>query len=131
MLNQWEELKNDIKSSYESGTTMEEAEKLAAKFLYAQIEVAQALQTADLDSRMRKSGVKAVRAAIFYDEATKSDKKPSDKTLDALVDMNKIVIDEQRGFDETDVLADALRNYFSIFQNAHIHFRSVSRGRFE
>lgn len=126
-----EVLTEAIKSAYEEGITLDEAEKLAGKFLYAQIETSKELQRADLDARMRKSGTKAVKAAIYMEHATATDKKPSDVMLQAQVDRNDLVIGEQQRLDEAEVDRDALQNYMNIFKEAHIHFRSISKGRFE
>lgn len=125
-----EELVLEIQASYESGVTVEEAEKLAGKFLYAQIQVAEELRVADLDARMKKSGTKAIKATIYLEAATKSDKKPSDVMLGAMVDTNELVLGEQQKLDEADVLKSALDNYMNIFQQAHCHFRNISKGAF-
>ncbi len=125
-----EELTEQIKSSYESGVAVEEAEKLAGKFLYAQLQVAEELRKADLDARMKKSGTKAIKASVYLEAATKSDKKPSDVMLGAIVDTSELVLGEQQKLDEAEVLKSSLDNYMSIFQNAHIHFRTISKGAF-
>lgn len=126
-----EELVNDIKNAYESSPTLEEAEKLAAKFLYAQVMVGNELRQADLDARMKKSGVKAVRAAVYMAAATKGDKKPSDVMLEATVNMDELVQGEQTSFDEAEVHKDQLYNYLNVFKEAHIYFRGIAKGRFE
>jgi hypothetical protein len=125
-----EELTVQIQTSYETGITVEEAEKLAGKFLYAQIQVAEELRKADLDARMKKSGTKAIKASVYLEAATKTDKKPSDVMLGAMVDTNELVLGEQQKLDEAEVLKASLDNYMSIFQNAHIHFRTISKGGF-
>ncbi len=125
------ELELDITNAYESSPTLEEAEKLAAKFLSAQIKVGQELQSADLNARMRKTGLKAIKAAVFLQAATAGDKKPSDKMLEALVDSDKIVGEIQDAFDNAEVLKNQLENYLNIFNNAHIYFRGIAKGRFE
>jgi len=127
----YEELQQNIKDTYEQGVTLDEAEKLAAKFLYAQMEVSAQLKTAQLDARMRKSGVKAVRAAVYLDGATKGDKKPSDVLLQALVDRDEMVANEQKAYDTAEVEANELENYLVVFREAHIYFRGISKGRFE
>lgn len=126
-----EELTKDIKRSYEEGVTMEEAEKLAGKFLFAQLSVAKELQDSDLDSRMKKSGAKAIKAAVYMEAATSGDKKPSDTFLQALVDMSEVAQGSQNRFDEAEANRDALQNYFNVFKEAHIHFRSIAKGRYE
>lgn len=125
------ELESLIEASYTDGVTLEDAEKLAGKFLSAQILVSQELKKADLDSRMRKSGLKAVRAAIYMEAATKTDKKPSDVMLQAMVDMNDLVQGEQNNFDEAEADRDDLERYYNIFREGHVHFRQLSRGKFE
>ena len=125
-----EELTNQIQDSYESGITMEEAEKLAGKFLYAQIQVSEELKKSDLDARMRKSGLKAIRAAVYLDAATKGDKKPSDVLLEHLINQTPEVNQSQDGMDKAESERDHLQNYLNIFKDAHIHFRSIAKGSF-
>lgn len=128
LMDQFEELTKDIQRSYEEGVTVEEAERLAGKFLHAQIMVSEEYRKADLDARMRKAGVKSVRAAVYMTNATKTDKKPSDTYLEAIINMDELVMGEQRGLDEAEVLVDQLRTYLSVFKEAHIHFRSIAKG---
>jgi hypothetical protein len=125
------QLETKIQKSYEEGVTLEEAEKLAGEFLYAQMQVSTELKKCDLDSRMKKSGLKAVRAAIYMEAATKTDKKPSDVMLEAIVNQNELVTGEQTSFDEAEVNRDNLERYYNIFINAHIHFRGIAKGKFE
>jgi hypothetical protein len=128
---EFDELENDIKSAYEGNVTVEDAEKLAAKFLGAMFRLSSQLAAADLDSRMRKTGVKAIRAAIYLEEATRNEKKPSDVMLSAVVDKSKLVQDEQNLFDTTEVERDNLERYYNIFKEAHLYFRALAKGRFE
>lgn len=123
-------LTGKIKDAYESSVTVEEAEKLAAEFLHAQLQVAAELEKLDLDSRMRKNGVKAVRAAIYLDECGKTDKKPSDTFLQAKVDSNELSVNEQTGYDEAESKRSSMQNYFGIFKDAHIYFRGIAKGSF-
>lgn len=124
-------MEDKIKGAFQEGVSLEDAEKLAGEFLYAQIQVSSQLKTADLDARMRKTGVKAVRAAIYLDGATKGDKKPSDVMLQALVDADPIVQGEQNDYDKAEASKDELERYYNIFREAHIHFRGIAKGKFE
>jgi hypothetical protein len=124
-------LHGDIIEAYVTSPTIEEAEKLAAEFLSGQIHAANALRITDLDARMRKAGVKSVRAAVYLEECNKKDKKPTEATLIALIDSNALVCSEQVAFDTAEVDRDLLQNYFNVFKEAHIYFRGLSRGRFE
>lgn len=125
------ELTDLIKESYETGVTLEQAERIAAKFLYAQIMVSQQLQKAELDARMRKSGLKTIKAAVYMKAATAGDKKPSDTLLQNIVDLDDLVQNSQKEFDSADVEKETLQNYFNIFKEAHIYFRGIAKGRFE
>jgi len=126
----FEQLEAKIQNAYTEGTTLETAERLAAEFLYAQMLITGELQKTDLNARMRKSGVKAVRAAIYMEAATKTDKKPSDVMLEAIVNMNELVQGEQNSLDETEVERATLERYYDIFLNAHIFFRGIAKGAF-
>lgn len=123
-------LQDKIKDSYEQGVTTEAAERLAGEFLNAQLVVAEELREADLDSRMKKTGVKAIRAIVYMEAATKDTKKPSDVLLEHLINSSELVVLEQKKYDEAEVLRDSLQNYFNIFKEAHIHFRSIAKGSF-
>jgi len=120
-------LEDKIKNAYESGVTLDEAERLASEFLHAQIQLAEEIRTLDLDSRMKKSGVKAIKAAVYLDEATKGEKKPTEATLQAKVDTNELVQAEQRRYDEAEVNADYLKNLMSICHESHVHFRGIAK----
>lgn len=126
-----ESLKKDITRSYEEGVTMEEAEKLAAKFLDGSMQVADALKVADLDRRMKKAGVKAVKASAYLNAATQGDKKPSDKLIEAVIDSDEVVIKQQEMFDSSEVEFNALSGYLDIFREAHVYYRGIAKGRFE
>lgn len=125
-----EELEGEIQRAYTESLTLGEAEKLAARFLEAQMICARVFANADLDARMKKSGLKAIKAAVYLEGATSGDKKPSDVLLQAQVDVNKIVQDEQRNLDESEVYRDKLKAYQDVFLNAHIYFRSMAKSGF-
>lgn len=126
-----QELETEIVNAYESGTTVLEAEKLAAKFLHAQMQISSSLRTSDLDARMRKSGLKTMRSAIYLDIVQKNEKKPTEAQITAMIDTNELVSGEQERLDSAEVDRDELERYYNIFGNAHIFFRGVSKGRFE
>lgn len=125
-----DELTAAIKDSYEQGITVEAAERLAGKFLYGQIQVSDELRNCALGARMRKSGVKAIRAAVYLAEVQANDKKPSDVLLGAKVDSDKLVKDEQNAYDASEVQADYLENLLDVFRNGHVHFRTIAKGSF-
>lgn len=122
------ELENKIIAAYEDSITMADAERLAGEFLRAQLVISNELKKADLASRMRKQGVKAIRAALYTDICSKNEKKPTEAAIAALLDSNEIVSSEQQSFDEAEVSRDELERYYNIFQNSHIYFRNIARG---
>lgn len=126
----WDALIEKIKNSYESGVTQLEAEKLAAEFLHAQLELAKELQDADLDSRMRKSGLKALRSGLRLEETKKHEKKPTEGALEDLVNTNKIAQDEQDALDSAEVKVETLERYYAIFKEAHIYYRGIGKGAY-
>lgn len=125
------ELEQVIINSYTEGVTMEDAEKLAARFLGAQMQVAAALSKCDLDARMKKIGLKRIKAQSYLDAASKGDKKPSDVLLNNVVDTDELVAAEQKEFDASEVNAELLQNYLNIFKEGHIYFRSIAKGKFD
>ena len=125
------ELQDNIKNTYEEGVTLEQAEKLAAKFLDASIQVGEELKNADLDRRMKKAGLKSIKAAAYLNAATQGDKKPSDKLIEAVIDSDKEVSTQQELLDTAEVYVNNLQNYLSVFHESHIYYRGISKGRFE
>lgn len=124
------ELETLIEHSYESGVSLEEAERLAGRFLHAQLQVSEELRKADLDSRMRKSGLKAVKAAVYSDACSKADKKPTEGALEHTINSNELVNGEQTELDKAEVSRDELTRIYNVFQAAHVHFRQMSKGVF-
>lgn len=124
-------LEDKIKNVYEAGVTMDEAEKLAAEFLHAGLVISSRLKNADLDRRMRKSGLRALRSALRIKEVQGTEKKPTESMLDAIIDTNELVQKEQDAFDTAEVDKEELERLFNTFREAHIYFRSVARGKFE
>lgn len=127
----FKELEAKIKKSYETGVTVEAAERLAAEFLHAQLTISDLLKKTDLDARMKKSGVKAIRAALYLETVKGLDKRPTEATIEATLNSNELVIGEQRLLDEAEVDKAELERYYDVFSNAHIFYRGVSKGRFE
>ena len=125
-----ETLEGKIQKSYEEGVTLEQAERLASEFLHAQLIVSSELRKFDLDSRMKKSGVKAIRAAVYLNAVKGQDKKPTEAAITAIIDSDELVAAEQERFDLAEVERDDLKRYYDIFTNAHIHFRGIAKGQF-
>ncbi len=126
-----QQLEDKIKSAYEDGVNLTQAEQLAAEFLHAQLKVSTELKKYDLDSRMRKSGVKAVRAAVYMSAGSKEGKRPTEAALEAMVNQDSIVCGEQQELDKSEVERDDLQRYYNVFREAHIYFRGISKGKFE
>ena len=127
---QFKPLEEKIKAAYEGGVTLDEAEKLAPEFLYAQMQLAEMIKTADLDRRMRKRGVKAIRSAVRTEEIKKHEKKPTEGALEDIVNLNEIVHSEEDAFDKAEVEFEHLTYLMGIFKDAHIFFRGISRGSY-
>lgn len=124
------ELEKTVTDAYENGVSLEDAERLAAKMLSAQMTIARELEAVDLDSRMRKNGVKAIKAAVYMEEINKYDKKPAEGLLEHAINQNKLVNTEQDAYETLDARKSALTIYLGIFKESHIYFRSIMKGTF-
>ena len=124
------QLEDKIKNSYEQGTSMEEAEKLAAEFLYAQMVVSKELTSKDLDARMKKSGNKAMRAGSYLNIVASSDKKPTEAQISAMIETDEKVNIQQNLMDTAEVEAAELQRYYDIFTRAELLFKKRSEGSF-
>jgi len=122
-------LETKIIASYEEGVTLEQAERLAGEFLAAQLRVSAELKVKDLDSRMRKTGLKAAKAVVYMD-CGKSETKLTEAGKAAVVDSDEAIISEQLHLDKAEADKSELERYYDIFLNAHIYFRGVAKGSF-
>lgn len=127
----YDELEADIQKAYAENVSTDEAERLAAKFLLGQLSAGKELAALDLDERMKKTRLKSLKAAVYLENASKGDKKPSDVLLNAIVDSDKIVLTTQDSYDTAAVERARVDNFLHIFREAHLYFRAISRGRFE
>lgn len=109
---------------------MEEAEKLAAEFLYAQMVLSAELRKYELDARMKKSGNKTIRAAAYINIVSGQDKKPTEAGISAIIETDEQVASQQNLLDTAEVDAAELERYYNIFTNAHIYYRGVAKGAF-
>ena len=125
------ELRTAIDSAYENGVTMPEAEKLAAMTLSRRMAIADQLLITDIDSRMKKHGAKAVRAAVYMEELKKHEKKPAEAYLENAVNISDVVESAERAYAEADVAREHLENYMSILGDAHVYFRQIAKGNYE
>ena len=126
-----DQMQNKIVDAYTEGVTLDAAERMAGEFLHAMLLVSVELKKADLNSRMHKTGLKSICAAIYMEAATKADKKPSDVMLQAMVDLSELVVGERNAFDQAEAEKEELERYYNIFREAHIFMRGVSRGRMD
>lgn len=125
------ELKTIIETAYNEGVSVMEAEKLAAKTLVVRLDLSQELKVIDLDSRMKKHGVKVTRADAYMSEIKKHDKKPVESFLEAAVTMDGNVIEAEHDYAKADVQRELIQNYLDIFKDAHIYFRGIAKGTYE
>lgn len=128
---EFEELRRVVETVYEQGTSLPEAEKLAARFSHALMLIAVELERDDLDMRMSKNGHKTMRAKVYLDEVSRAEKKPTEAQLDAVITTNKEVCAAQDRFERAQSHVESLMRYFEIFRDAHIYFRGIAKGRFE
>ncbi len=121
-------LVKDIELAAAGGLTLDLAERLAGKALAVQNSISEDLKAASLDARMRKSGVKAVKAAVYLAGVQAADKKPSDVLLSAQVDSDPMVMEQQRGLDTAETLVEELERHWHIAKEFHIFVRGIAKG---
>lgn len=122
------ELETIIQNAHENSLTLDEAEKASANFIHAMMQVSFELSKADLNARTRKSGVKAVRAAIYLDIVQKSDKKPTETAIESMINIDPLVASEQAALDDAEVLKAELERLWDVYNQSVFHFRNSSKG---
>lgn len=123
-------LEQEIIRTYSEHVTCEQAEKLAARMLHIQMRVSEELRTAELDMRMRKAGLSAVRATVRSNLCNQSEKKPTEGTIECAILTDETVSREQDSFDKAEVNCNHLKRLYGIFENAHIYYRGIAKGTF-
>ena len=121
-----QDLEKKIQNSF-NGITTVEAESLAAQFLYGQILVSAELTRADLDARMRKTGTKAIRAAVYMGAEDKAEKKLTEAGKEAVVTTNDMVQKEQDALDKAEVSKAELERLYDTFKTAVFFYTAVMK----
>lgn len=124
----YEILVEQIEKAYNEGITQSEAERLAAGSLLVMNDLSNKLIGTESDRRMRKQGLKAIRAAVRLEAAKSSEKKPTESMIDAMVDSNEMVAETESAYDAAEVGSQAVDRQYSIAKEAHLYFRSVAKG---
>lgn len=128
---EFEGLESVFQETYSGNTTIEEAERLAARFLGEMMRVSARLRILGLDVRMKKSGLKAVKGTRYLEEARGSDKKPSDVLIGAVLDTDELVHSAQGALDTAETEQEDLERQYGVFKEAHVFYRGMGRGKFE
>lgn len=117
-----------ISMTYTQGVSLDDAEMLAAEFLHAMMILVPKIREKSLDARMKKSGLKAIRAGAYHDIVSKADKKPTVDALEHALTIDPSVISTQEQYDIAEVDKDELERYYDIFREAHLYFRGIAKG---
>ena len=91
------------------------------------MEIAAELAVVDLDSRMKKNGLKAKRATTYMSVVASADKKPSDTLLENHCNLDPGVQLSMNEYEEADAKRESLKLYFGIFHEAHLYFRTIAK----
>lgn len=128
-MNAFAELEKDVQAAYEVGVTMEDGERLAAKFLRAMMQVSTEIRIRSLDARMKKNGYKTTRAAKYMEIVNASDKKPAEAMLDAMLALDSVVCVAQDVYERADEDNQVLVRLFDILRDGHVYFRQIGASR--
>lgn len=120
-------LLEQIKKASEDNITITEAERTAALALDTMDEISDELTIVDKNRRMRKSGLKALKAAIRLEAVQKNEKKPTEGALEDLVAVSIDYRSAEEEYDDAEVLQAELDRHFDISKESHIYFRGVAK----
>jgi SHS2 domain-containing protein len=129
----YDELRAEIKRVSAEGVSIEDAERLAAKFLDALLELGGfdgRIRHADLDVRMKKNGYKTLRAKVYLQTVQGQEKKPTESAIEAAIATNTEVSKQQDLYEKAETDAEALHRIYDVFRDCHIYFRGVAKGNF-
>lgn len=110
--------------------TIEEAEELAMELCAIEFRLVTEITPLHMDMLQRKNGVKHLRAAIRLEHMSKAGdgKKPTEGHLEALLDSDKLIIDEQKASDEAICEYAEAERLLNAVQNAQIPMRKKAGG---
>lgn len=124
----FDQLKAEVAKIYLEGITMGEAEKLAAKFLHAQMQVSELIQGRDLDTRLKKSGVETIESQVLLEETRKHEKKPSESILNATAATDLTVNAAKDSYYRAVTETEGLKRLYDMLHEAHIYCRGIAKG---
>jgi hypothetical protein len=64
---------------------------------------------------------------VRLEEVKRADKKPTEGQLEDICNLNELVRGEEEAFDKAEVEVEKLKNYLSVFSEAHVYFRQMSK----
>ena len=128
MNGQYKQLVDQIGKAANETVTIEDAERIAGFSLFVMNSLSEQLKTLDIERRMRKSGLKAIKSATRITETKKHDKKPTEGALDDAVNTNELVISEEQAFDDAEVETEETKRQYDIAAESHLYFRSLMKG---
>lgn len=126
-MTKYDKLTFEIQKSEEQSITINEAERNAALSLAAMVELSAWLKIEDKNRRMRKSGLKAIKAAIRLEAVQKQEKKPTEGALEDLVNVNPDYRAAEELYDDAEATVAELDRQFDISRESHLYFRTISK----
>lgn len=129
----YQELRADLKLVSDEGVSLEDAERLAAKFADALLELGGMdghIQRAVLDAKLKKGSYKTFRAKVYLDTVNASEKKPTETMIESIILTNADVSKAEDAYHKAEEYAESLKRTYDVFRDVHIYFRGVAKGAF-
>lgn len=122
-----EKLQARIQEVYEDGVTVTKSEDITHELADAEFKLVTMITPLDMDVRMRKHGVKQIRAAVYLDIIKNSEKKPTESQLAAMVDSDALVTEAQNSYDEAESLLAEAERLLDAVHNSQVVFRTLMK----
>jgi hypothetical protein len=122
-----EQLQKRVSEVYENGTTVSQSEEITHELADAEFKLVTMITPLDLDARMRRHGVKQIRAAVYLDIIKNSEKKPTEAQIAAMVDSDSLVSDAQKGYDGAEAALAEAERLLDAVHNSQVVFRTLMK----
>lgn len=121
------ELETKMRIFYDTDFSISECEKLSSLACVLMMEIASELKRLDLDSRNRKTLLKAQRGSEYIDLLKTQDKKPTEAYLEHSLNISKEIINQQNQIDDLESEKLYYERMISTCEHAHVFFRGVAK----
>lgn len=125
------DLNNELRAVYEDKYEQDRAERTAAGFLSAQMDLAYFISSAELHSKQMKSELEFVSADAYFQLKSKATGKVTEASLQQELHKHPDVVKARENLNKAESEIKKWNLLFSSLKEGHIFFRGIGKGKNE